>query len=407
MSLNVTVTPGHSFTDSETVTTGKLNAAATPTVSMTGSIDSSELGAGSVDTTQLAVGAVTPPKMGESALGTPSTGSFTMKQDADDSDSDTDYQKKGNILVSGAGGAVDGKYEETFAGYPNRFLIGHAKKVGDGTDDVWTGDWTLRSKFLNSESSILIDQQDDQSITLKIGSFKLTSNMFTAGCVKSGTISDYSITLDKLTPGGGASTGEAGEPIAEKDKTFWGGLIDFNPDNQAGVTEYHGKAETLQPTAKHQVVYAVAEQQKLAFGHHPCIPKAFVYAHQTGGTYDVDGGANRALTASDWTIYMSSGVEQITRTGTAGVNDHSIRFAAGIYETGDTVKCMGTGWVRDNEVYMPLTGIHVVSPLTQAANNGTIDANRDVKVTFYFQHADQNLRMETPYNPTVIQLWFY
>ena len=60
MSLNVTVTPGHTFTDSETVTTGKLNAASTPTVSVSGSIDSSELGAGSVDSTQLAAGAVVP-----------------------------------------------------------------------------------------------------------------------------------------------------------------------------------------------------------------------------------------------------------------------------------------------------------------------------------------------------------
>ena len=52
MSLNVTVTPGHTFTDNETVTTGKLNAAAAPTVAVSGSIDASELGASSVGTTQ-------------------------------------------------------------------------------------------------------------------------------------------------------------------------------------------------------------------------------------------------------------------------------------------------------------------------------------------------------------------
>ena len=188
---------------------------------------------------------------------------------------------------------------------------------------------------------------------------------------------------------------------------FWGGIIDFDPSDATTTTKFNGTAKVLQPTAANQVLRSTAEGARLSFGHHPCIPKAFIYAHQTGGTYDIDGGTDRALAASDWTIYMSSGVEQITRTGTTGVNDHSIRFAAGIYEEGDTVKCMGTGWVRDNEVYMPLTGIHVVSPLAQAANNGIIDANRDVKVTFYFQHADSDLRMKTPYNPTVIQLWFY
>jgi len=391
MSLNVTVTPGHTFTDSETVTTGKLNAASTPTVSVSGSIDSSELGAGSVDTTQLAVGAVTPPKMGESELGTPSTGSFTMKQDADDGDSETVYQKKGNILVSGAGGAVDGKYEETFAGYPNRFLIGHAKKVGDGTDDVWTGDWTLRSKFLNSESSILVDQQDDQSITLKIGSFKLTSNMFTAGCVKSGTISDYSITLDKLTPGGGASTGSAGEPIAEKDDSFWGGLIDFNPGNQAGVTEYHGKAETLQPTAKNQVVYAVAEQQKLAFGHHPCIPRAWCHIAQTASQ---DSDSDAAVAAENYSLLAGFGVAEFSR---AANHVHTVKFDAGVFSESDTVKCVGEGNWSNAVTYYPLAGT------SASVNSDTVDALLEITVMFYHEPAPYaELR-----NPRHFLLYFY
>ena len=239
----------------------------------------------------------------------------------------------------------------------------------------------------------------------------IKKDMLQGGSVSNSKLANYSVTLDKLTPGGGAATSSTGG-IAELDNTFWGGIIDFDPSDATTTTKFNGTAKVLQPTAANQVLRSTAEGARLSFGHHPCIPKAFVYAHQTGGTYDVDGGADRALAASDWTIYMSSGVEQITRTGTAAVNDHSIRFAAGIFEEGETVKCMGTGWVRDNEVYMPLTGIHVLNGSgaaddVPAANDGTIDANRDVKVTFYFQHADSDLEMKTPYNPTVIQLWFY
>jgi len=405
MSLNVTVTPGHTFTDSETVNTAKLNAAATPTVSVSGSIDSSELGASSVDTTQLAAGAVDPSKMGESTL-TPSApgGGVTMDPSS--------YNKKGVILASGAiNNTPTGQFEELWAGQPNSFLIGHATEL-DGT---WTGDWSLKSKTLHANSSVYVSQQDEGSdstpnntFTLQVRDGSIKRDMLQGGSVSNSKLANYSVTLDKLTPGGGAATSSTGG-IAELDNSFWGGIIDFDPSDATTTTKFNGTAKVLQPDGPNQVIRSTSEGGRLAFGHHPCIPKAFVYAHQTGGTYSVSGNS---ATASDYTIYMSSGVEQITRTGTTGVCDHSIRFAAGIYEEGDTVKCMGTGWVRDNEVYMPLTGIHVLNGSgaaddVPAANDGTIDANRDVKVTFYFQHADSDLEMKTPYNPTVIQLWFY
>tara|TARA_R110000824_G_scaffold197428_1_gene380964 strand:- start:290 stop:1459 length:1170 start_codon:yes stop_codon:yes gene_type:complete len=368
MSLNVTVTPGHTFTDSETVTTGKLNAASTPTVSVSGSIDSSELGAGSVDTTQLAAKAVVPAKMGESETSAPSTSPFTMKQDADDSTSETTYQKKGNIYVSGAGGATDGQYQELFAGTPNHFLVGHAKKV----EDTWTGDWTLRSKELNSASDVLLDQQDNDTITLKIGQYAVVRNNLASDCVGSSNISNYSITLDKLTPGGGASTGAAGGPIAELDDTFWGGLIDFNPKNDAGFTEYHGKAETIQPTAKHQVVYSVAEKEKLAFGHHPCIPKAWVNALQTGGVF------GRTSTDATYTTQGDSGIDSITTTEKGVIEivfDSSTAIAVG-----DTVRVFGFGkpWVNTAFSVFPHAAAVAVA------------SGSDVKLEVKFYHKSGN-----------------
>lgn len=401
MSLNVTVTPGHTFTDSETVTTGKLNAAATPTVSVSGSIDASEIGASAVDSTQLAAGAVVPSKMGESTLTPTASGGVTMDPSS--------YNKKGVILASGAiNNTPTGQFEELWAGQPNSFLIGHATEL-DGT---WTGDWSVKSKTLHANSTVYVSQQDEGSagsntFTLQVRDGSISKNMLQGGSVSNSKLANYSVTLDKLTPGGGAATSSTGG-VAELDNTFWGGIIDFDPSDATTTTKFNGTAKVLQPTAANQVLRSTAEGARLSFGHHPCIPKAFVYAHQTGGTYDING---TAATASDYTIYMSSGVEQITRTGAANVCDHSIRFSAGIYEEGETVKCMGWGWIDNNDVYMALTGIHnaAANPDVPAANDGTIDANRDVKVTFYENHNQIGSATipNTPYNPTVIQLWFY
>jgi len=397
MSLNVTVTPGHTFTDSETVNTAKLNAAATPTVSVSGSIDSSELGASSVDTTQLAAGAVDPSKMGESTLTPTASGGVTMDPSS--------YNKKGVILASGAiNNTPTGQFEELWAGQPNSFLIGHATEL-DGT---WTGDWSLKSKTLHANSTVYVSQQDEGSansntFTLQVRDGSIKRDMLQGGSVSNSKLAAYSVTLDKLTPGGGAATSNTGG-VAEQDNTFWGGVIDFDPSDATTTTKYNGTAKVLQPDGPNQVIRSTSEGGRLAFGYHPCIPKAFIYVCQTSGTRNATGGS---LDASDYTIYTSSGVEQITRSGTAGVLDHSIRFATGLYEEGDTVKCMGTGWYDAEYTYMAVTGIHNTTPDPDvpASNNGTVDTNRDVKVTFY--HSHDGSVPSSPRNPTVIQLWFY
>jgi len=112
-------------------------------------------------------------------------------------------------------------------------------------------------------------------------------------------------------------------------------LIDFNPKNDAGLTEYHGKAETIQPTAKHQVVYSVAEKEKLAFGHHPCIPKAWVNALQTGGVF------GRTSTDATYTTQGDSGIDSITTTEKGVIE---IVFDSGTaIAVGDTVRVFGFG----------------------------------------------------------------
>ena len=380
MSLNVTVTPGHSFTDNETVTTGKLNAAATPTVAVSGSIDASELGASSVGSTQLAAESVTPPKMGVSTLSGPTIAEgFTMREDIDNSSSSTTYNKKGVMYVTGAiNNTPTGQYEELFAGTPNNFLIGSAKK----TDGSWTGDWSVKSKSLNSGSSIFVDQQDDESFTMLIKENAITKSMMQGQSIGNEELGVYSVTLDKITPGGGAASNNSGG-IAKDSNDFWGGIIGFNPANKAGETGWHGKAEALQADAKNQVVYSHANQSALVFGHHPCIPKAFASIHATSAIADDGTEKNN----SNFTKLASVGVSEIRRTanGTYMVklaDGYETQFGTSTNGVGDTPTLFGWGaYSSTNTSYRGPMLVVVTS---------AIDGNKEFQIKTYLGNSSDN-----------------
>ena len=402
MSLNVTVTPGHTFTDNETVTTGKLNAAAAPTVAVSGSIDASELGASSVGSTQLAAESVTPPKMGVSNLSGPTIAEgFTMRQDIDNSSSSTTYNKKGVMYVTGAiNNTPTGQYEELFAGTPNNFLIGSAKK----TDGNWTGDWSVKSKSLNSGSSIFVDQQDDESFTILIKENAITKSMMQGQSIGNEELGVYSVTLDKITPGGGAASNNSGG-IAKDSNDFWGGIIGFNPANKAGETGWHGKAEALQANAKNQVVYSQGIQQSLLFRHHPCIPKAFAMIRAHGE----HAGAS-SYNASNFTIIHGEGISEIQKVYTSGEGEYAtykVKLTSG-YETmfgtsangvGDTPNGVITGTPATNQASSSTAGIFGVV-------TGAIDGNREFEIkTYWYSDASSLGTNVKAYNSILIQLY--
>jgi len=396
MSLNVTVTPGHTFTENETVTTTKLNAATAPTVAVSGSIDASELGANSVGSTQLAAESVTPPKMGVSTLSGPTIAEgFTMREDIDNSSSSTTYNKKGVLYVTGAiNNTPTGQFEELFAGTPNNFLIGSAKK----TDGSWTGDWSVKSKSLNSSSSIFVDQQDASSITMLIKENAITQSMMQGQSVGNEELGVYSVTLDKITPGGGAASNNSGG-IAKDSNDFWGGIIGFNPAAEAGSTGWNGKAEALQATEKNQVVYSQAKQSALVFGHHPCIPKAFASIHMTS----IVGHDGSEKNNSNFTKLANVGVSEIRRTASNAT--YKIKLADG-YETqfgnsangvGDTPTMVGWGGRASSNT-------QELGPII-AKVTGAIDGNKEFEITTYAANSSANggLGAETSFN----QLHFY
>jgi len=389
MPLSITVQPNELFPANEAVTLAKLRSAAKPSVAISGSVGSDDLAANSVAGTNIAAASITADKMGLAAI----TG---------DAANDT---RKGVILVSGKT-STEQQYGELYAGKVNQFLIG----AGTVAEGVWTNTYDLESKALSAASSVEVTAQGTSDFALTIKDDAVVKAMMANDSVGNNELSNYGVTFTKFAPGGGIA---ADGGIAESTNDFWGGVIDIDP--AVVVNGYKGKVSPIQPTGKNQVIYADAEGARLKFGAHPCMPKAFIYAHQISG--DTSTSSGDATVASDYAIYMSSGVEQITRTGDSGILDHEFRISAGIYATGDTVKCMGWGYHNQANIYMAVTGIHDpagsgVSDDVHASNNGTIDANRDVKVTFYQDHASNDATAtgsypRTPRNPSVIQLWFY
>ena len=377
MSLNVTVTPGHTFTDNETVTTGKLNAAAAPTVAVSGSIDASELGASSVGTTQLAAESVTAEKMGVAALQASAPGGFTMNPQ-------THSNKKGVILASGAiDGGTAGQFDELWAGSPNSFLIGHATR----TDSTWTGDWSVRSKVLSSNSSIFVDQQDDSSITMLIKENAITKSMMQGQSIGNEEISSYSVTLDKITPGGGAASDNSGG-IAKDSNDFWAGIMQFNPANPAGSTGWNGKAEALQASEKNQVVYSQAKQSALVFGHHPCIPKAFAIIRAHG---EHAGGTN--YNSSNFTIVHGVGIAEIQKVNSSTCEgEYKVKLTSG-YETMFGTSENGVGDQPDGVI----TGTQANDTETHVRHGlfgvvaGAIDGNREFSIKCYWRSASATL----------------
>jgi hypothetical protein len=381
MSLNVTVTPGHTFTDNETVTTGKLNAAAEPTVAVSGSIDASELGASSVGSTQLAAESVIPSKMGVSSLSGPTIAEgFTMREDIDSSSSSTTYNKKGVMYVTGAiNNTPTGQYEELFAGTPNNFLIGSAKK----TDGSWTGDWSVKSKSLNSGSSIFVDQQDDESFTMLIKENAITKSMMQGQSIGNEELGVYSVTLDKITPGGGAASNNSGG-IAKDSNDFWGGIIGFNPANKAGETGWHGRAEALQANAKNQVVYSQGIQQSLLFRHHPCIPKAFAMIRANG-----EHAGATDYNSSSFTIVHSEGISEIQKVNSSSNHgEYKVKLTSG-YETMFGTSANGVGDIPDGVI----TGTQSNNSDTDnrpglfGVVTGAIDGNREFTIKCHW-HSD-------------------
>jgi len=150
MSLTVTVQKGHDFS-SGNVTRAALNAGATPTIAVTGSVTSTEIGDNSITASELANDAVTTSHIEDLAIK-----EAKLADDAVAISKIKALTKVGNVIIGGTGGNP----EELDVAGSNKLLI------GNGT--------TLLSLPVNSSSSDIVFTQSADGIALTVSNDKVT-----------------------------------------------------------------------------------------------------------------------------------------------------------------------------------------------------------------------------------------
>lgn len=160
MSLTVTVQKGHDFS-SGNITRAALNAGAVPTVAVTGSVGTSELGADAVTATELQDDSSTDSNRAVTTNHV-RDGAITEAKLADDAVAFSKIKaltKVGNVIIGG----TSGNPEELDVAGSNKLLI------GNGT--------TLLSLPVDSSNSDITFTQDGTDIVLAIAAGKVTVGM--------------------------------------------------------------------------------------------------------------------------------------------------------------------------------------------------------------------------------------
>jgi len=348
MPLAVTVEAGENYPDNEAVTLAKLRKGAKPSVAITGTVSAVDIQDGGITGAKLADTTISPAKMGNATI----TG-------------ETNAALKGVILASGSNSADLDKFDELYAGKRNAFLIGSSTKTGE----AWTDEYLVKSKTLHTDSSLEVTDQTANDFTIKVKDDGIVRDMMADNSVGSSQLSNYSVTINSLSPGGGDSSSGG---IASETADFWGGIVDFDPENESGGTGWHGRAGALQPTGKNQTLYSTASGERLKFGHHPCIPRAFCYVLQSGGTFNDDHSTAGAVAANNFKFLANSGVAEFSRTATLG--EFTVKFATGVFAENDVVKVVGDTDFDYATKYYPVAGTN------GSLNSDTVDANLEITI---------------------------
>tara|TARA_A100001037_G_scaffold176198_1_gene157939 strand:- start:164 stop:1324 length:1161 start_codon:yes stop_codon:yes gene_type:complete len=294
MGLNATVTPGINVTSSTTLDAANLNLLGTPTVSITGSIDSSDIGQNTVGTSEIKPDAVTQTEIG--SIG------------------GTNYILRGDSSGKGAGIstlAQDGDEDQI------------SLLVNDKTD--------LKARMITGDLDVTT--VDGNKLNLSIKDDSISAAMLQDNAA--------SINVGNIQPGGGMEANGGKANLSNGGA----GLIVFNPSatSTIGDTAYYGKAQVLQPTTGNQFLKSTGgATSPLAFGAVPGIPDAFVHAYSP--TY-------RSHTATEgddiFTKLFGSGVYGIKRKhDLAGAEQYGVLlvvFDIGLFADDDNVGVMGNG----------------------------------------------------------------
>ena len=352
MGLNATVTPGLTVTSSTVLSAANLNLLGTPTISITGSIDSSDIGANTVDTIQIKDDAVSAAKVG--AIG---GNNFIIKGDSNTSSS--------GISSS----ALDGSND------PQISLL-----VNDTS--------TLKARYVTGSLNVTA-ATDTNTLDLIIKDDTVTSGMLKTDAVQAH--------IGNLQPGGGLS---ANGGLANVNQNEGGGIIFFdnNEDATIGSTSYYGKAKVLPiPKAANQVLKST-QSGAISFG-------------VIGGQADsyVSAYIDQYLGDTSTTVRAFEVIHQynVISLKTTAMGQARVYFPNTQYANGDTVTVMGYG-LTDSD---PDSHMQMAASLTTVATE-EVDGVSYKYIDIVFVHAKEfnghpNSNSSYRRKPNYVHLHFY
>jgi len=367
MGLNATVTPGITVSSSTLLNAANLNLLGTPTVSITGSIDASDIGANTVGSSELQDNAVK-----EQHIGSIGGTNFILRGDA-----------------SGNGQGITTLAQE---GDETQISL----LVNDKT--------TLGARYITG--AIEATTPDSNKLNLAIKDDSITSAMIQSNAVD--------INISNLQPGGGL---QADNGLASTTQGDGGGIIFFDPTDDAtiGSTSYYGKAKVLPvPKIANQVLKSTSSGA-LSFGTVGSTPVGFCQAYAVS----VDHDANATSGVFSFNNNFKSGIYLVRRSSLTNHNKGVLRvfFSEDLLASGTNLGVFGfaVNNAASQQMLPIVTGTVGIQKINNEGvedlSNGTNHPYVDIKCILETEGSGNTApdALSTAFlrNPNIINLTFY
>lgn len=367
MGLNATVTPGITVSSSTLLNAANLNLLGTPTVSITGSIDASDIGANTVGSSELQDNAVT-----QSHIGSIGGTNFILRGDA-----------------SGNGQGISTLAQE---GTEDQISL----LVNDKT--------SLGARYITG--AIEATTQDTNKLNLAIKDDSITSAMIQSNAVD--------INISNIQPGGGL---QADNGLASTTQGDGGGIIFFDPtvDATIGDTNYYGKAKVLAvPKVANQVLKSTSSGA-LSFGTVGSTPVAYCQAYAVA----VDHDANATSGVFSFNNNFASGIYLVRRSSLTNHNKGVLRvfFSEDLLASGTNLGVFGfaVNNAASQQMLPIVTGTVGIQKINNEGvedlSNGTNHPYVDIKCLLETEGSGNTApdALSTAFlrNPNIINLTFY
>ncbi len=368
MGLNATVTPGITVSSSTLLNAANLNLLGTPTVSITGAIDASDIGANTVGSSELQDDAVK-----EQHIGSIGGNNWILKGESATSSVGVDSLARNDSNETQISLLVNDK---TTLGA--RYITGAIEATTSGTN----------------------------KLNLAIKDDSITSAMIQSNAVD--------INISNLQPGGGL---QADNGLASTTQGDGGGIIFFDPTDDAtiGSTSYYGKAKVLPvPKIANQVLKSTSSGA-LSFGTVGSTPVGFCQAYAVS----VDHDANATSGVFSFNNNFKSGIYLVRRSSLTNHNKGVLRvfFSEDLLASGTNLGVFGfaVNNAASQQMLPIVTGTVGIQKINNEGvedlSNGTNHPYVDIKCILETEGSGNTApdALSTAFlrNPNIINLTFY